>query len=109
MRVTIKAKLAATFAAVVALSAGSMLIAIQNLGQLNDSLGVIVDVRAANSLTMAEMQTRMESMGSRSRALILTDVPETIDEYIVKIADDRQAIVAGMDALDKNTAEPEER
>jgi methyl-accepting chemotaxis protein len=58
---------------------------------------------------MADMQTRMESMGSRTRALILTDVPETVEEYITKIADDRQAVVAGMEALDKNTTEPEER
>ena len=34
MRITIKAKLAATFAVVVALSAGGMFIAIQNLGNL---------------------------------------------------------------------------
>ncbi len=107
MRVTIKAKLAATFAAVVALSAGSMLIAIQNLGQLNDSLGVIVDVRAANSLTMAEMQTRMESIGSRTRALILTNDNVVADDYVAKIASDLAVIKAGTMALRGNTTDPQ--
>ena len=107
MRVTIKAKLAATFAAVVALSAGSMLIAIQNLGQLNDSLGVIVDVRTANSLTMAEMQTRMESIGSRTRALILSNDAAVIDEYVGKIASDIASIEAGTAALRSNMTDPQ--
>ena len=42
MRLTIKAKLAATFAVVVAMSAGSMFLAIQNLGSLNDSIEKII-------------------------------------------------------------------
>ncbi|RYE58797.1 MAG: hypothetical protein EOP18_00555, partial [Rhizobiaceae bacterium] len=88
MRLTIKAKLVATFCVVVALSAGSMLVAIQNLGQLNDSLGLIVNVRTANSLAMAELQTRMESIGSRTRALILTNDDGAVEDYVGKIAAD---------------------
>ena len=107
MRITIKAKLAATFAAVVALSAGSMLIAIQNLGQLNDSLGVIVDVRTANSLTMAEMQTRMESIGSRTRALILSNDAVVIDDYVAKIASDIASVESGTATLRSNTTDPQ--
>ncbi|WP_160194634.1 methyl-accepting chemotaxis protein [Devosia riboflavina] len=106
MRMTIKAKLAATFATVVALSAGSMLIAIQNLGQLNDSLNYIVNVRTANSLTIAQMQTSLESMGSRTRALILTDDPATIDDYIVKIEQDAAEVTAGITALRGNVTDP---
>ena len=42
MRLTIKTKLAATFVVIVALSGASMFIALQNLGQLNDTLERIV-------------------------------------------------------------------
>ena len=107
MRMTIKAKLAATFATVVALSAGSMLIAIQNLGQLNDSLTDIVNVRTANSLDMARMQNSMESMGSRIRALILTDDPAAVENYIAGIETDHVAVTKGIDALLANTADPQ--
>ncbi|HEY9009493.1 MAG TPA: MCP four helix bundle domain-containing protein, partial [Devosia sp.] len=109
MRLTIKAKLAATFAVVVALSAGSMLIALQNLGQLNGSLREIVDVRTANSLSMAAMQARMESIGSRSRAQILTDDAAVVEEYVGKINGDGDAIRAAMKALDDNISDPEQR
>ncbi|PXA99014.1 methyl-accepting chemotaxis protein [Nostoc sp. 3335mG] len=107
MRITIKAKLAATFATIVALSAGSMLIAIQNLGQLNASLTDIVNVRTANSLTMAEMQTRMESMGSRIRALILTDDDAIIESYISGIAEDAAGVTARIETLRGNMDDPQ--
>ena len=48
MRLTIKTKLAAVFGVVVALSAGSMFIALQNLGELNTELETIGNVRSAN-------------------------------------------------------------
>jgi methyl-accepting chemotaxis protein len=105
MRVTIKAKLAATFATVVALSAGSMLIAIQNLGQLNDSLNNIVNVRTANSLTITAMQSSLESMGSRIRALILSDDPVVIEDYIAKIDEDQAELVSGIAALRANVTD----
>lgn len=103
MRVTIKAKLAATFATVVALSAGSMLIAMQNLGALNTSLTDIVNVRTANSLTMANMQNSMESMGSRIRALILTDDAKAVETYIAGIEQDQDAVRTNLEVLRGNT------
>jgi len=94
MRVTIKAKLAATFAVVVALSAGSMLVAIQNLGQLNSSLDYIVNVRTANSLTITGMQSSLESMGSRIRALILTDDTAVAQSFVAQINEDADTIIS---------------
>ncbi len=88
MRITIKAKLAATFATVVALSAGSMLIAIQNLGNLNDSLNNIVNVRTANALTIMEIQGSLESMGSRTRALVLTSDAAEAQGMVASIQED---------------------
>lgn len=85
MRLTIKAKLAAVFGVVVVMSGVSMLIALQNLGKLNQSLDTIVNVRAANTIAMQEMQTHLESVGSRVRAAILTDDPAVIEDYVLKI------------------------
>ena len=105
MRFTIKAKLAATFAVVVALSAGSMVLAIQNLGQLNDSLNNIVNVRTANALNITGMQVNLESMGSRIRALILTDDQAAIDGYVNGIASDGDELIASIAALRANVTD----
>jgi methyl-accepting chemotaxis protein len=109
MRLTIKAKLAATFAIVVALSAGSMLIALSDLSTLNQSLKNIVDVRTANSLNMADMQTRMESIGSRMRAMIQTNDQAVVEDYIAKITEDHDVVRADIAKLEKNEASTEER
>ncbi len=77
MRLTIKTKLAATFVTVIALSGVSMFLAMQSLGKLNDSLSDIVDVRAANTMTMSDLQTALEGVGSKVNALIVAnDVAE---------------------------------
>ena len=49
MRLTIKTKLAATFAVVVAMSAGGMMLALTSLGQLNGSMDDLVNGVAAAS------------------------------------------------------------
>lgn len=102
MRLTIKTKLAAVFGVVVALSAGSMFVALQNLGSLNSELETIVNVRSANLVTSAEMQTSLESLGSRIRAQILTTDPVIKDEYIASIREDYDELVNGLAALDAN-------
>ncbi|MBU1334612.1 MAG: MCP four helix bundle domain-containing protein [Alphaproteobacteria bacterium] len=102
MRLTIKTKLAAVFGVVVALSAGSMFVALQNLGSLNSELETIVNVRSANLATSAEMQTSLESLGSRIRAQILTTDPVIKDEYIASIREDYDELVNGLAALDAN-------
>jgi methyl-accepting chemotaxis protein len=104
MRMTIKAKLAATFATVVALSAGSMLLAIQNLGNLNDSLSNIVNVRTANALTIMEIQGSLESMGSRTRALVLTDDAEVARGYVTSIQEDVDEVRAALVRLRANAS-----
>ncbi|UYQ72051.1 methyl-accepting chemotaxis protein [Pelagibacterium flavum] len=106
MRLTIKTKLAAVFGVVVALSAGSMFIALQNLGQLNTELETIVNVRSANLVTSAEMQTSLESLGSRIRAQILTTDPAVKDDYVASIRSDYDELVDGLATLDANARDP---
>jgi methyl-accepting chemotaxis protein len=106
VRLTIKTKLAAVFTVVVALSGVSMFLAIQSLGKLNDSLGTIVDVRAANTITMGEMQTSLESVGSRLRAMIITEDPAVMEDYVGKINEDLSEIAVGSERLDANVSDP---
>lgn len=109
MRFTIKAKLAATFAAVVALSAGSMLLAVQNLGQLNQSLGLIVDVRSPNTVAMSEMQTSLETIGTRLRATIMANDTETIQANIDQIGKSLAAIEEKRNFLEANVVDAQVR
>jgi len=109
VRLTIKTKLAAVFTVVVALSAGSMFFALQNLGKLNESLGTIVDVRVANLMTMSDMQTSLESIGSRMRAVVLAEDPATLADYTAKIEQDRATIKSLFDTLDAGIVDPDIR
>ena len=106
MRLTIKTKLASVFGVVVALSAGSMFIALQNLGSLNTELETIVNVRSANLVTTAQMQTSLESLGSRIRAQILTTDPAVKQEYVASLGEDHDELVNGLAALDANVMDP---
>ena len=105
MRLTIKTKLAAVFTVVVALSAGSMFVALQNLGALNEELETIVRVRSANLVTSSEMQTSLESLGSRIRAQILTKDSTIKAEYVDSIKEDHDELVNGLARLEANVVD----
>ena len=106
MRLTIKTKLAAVFGVVVALSAGSMFIALQNLGQLNRELETIVDVRSANLIRSSQMQTSLESLGSRVRAQIITKDQAEKESYVASLDEDYRELVDGHAFLEGNTMDP---
>lgn len=106
MRLTIKTKLAAVFTVVVAMSAGSMFIALQNIGALNEKLETIVNVRAANLVTSSQMQTSLESLGSRVRAQILSTDPAVKQDYVASIKSDYTELTDGLAKLDANVADP---
>ena len=105
MRLTIKAKLAAVFGTVIVMSGISMLIALQNLDKLNQSLDTIVNVRSANTIVMQEMQTHLESLGSRIRAMIISDDPVVIEDYASKITAEYGQMDQLFARLEGNTAD----
>ena len=106
MRLTIKTKLAAVFGVVVALSGGSMFIALQNLGTLNHQLENIVDINSANLVRSAQMQASLESLGSRVRAQIISKDPAEKESYIAKLREDYDEMVEGHAFLDANAKDP---
>lgn len=71
MRLTIKAKLAATFAVVVALSAGGMFMAIQNLSALNDELDQIVNGNAKRIEIASSINAHSLRIARDEKTLIL--------------------------------------
>jgi methyl-accepting chemotaxis protein len=109
VRLTIKTKLAAVFGVITVISGVSMFVALSNLDKLNQSLDTIINVRAANTLVMQDMQTRLESVGSRSRALILSDDPAVIADYTVKITSDFASVDEDFARLDASVQDPEIR
>ena len=72
MRLTIKTKLTAVFATVVALSGVSMLLAIQNLSTINDSMSTIVNGPVQRSLELKSMQFDLATIAGDVRAMILS-------------------------------------
>jgi methyl-accepting chemotaxis protein len=73
MRLTLKVKLAATFATVVLLSGVSMYVAISNLETLKGSLDNIIDLDFAGASTANDMQERITRIGRDQRGIVLAD------------------------------------
>ena len=109
MRLTIKTKLAAVFAAVLAISGIGMFYAIDGLGKLNTSLGQIIDVDVTNTLAASDLQTSLESVGSRLRGMIIATDPAVMADYKAKIAANMSDIAGYYSALDGNVADPQSR
>jgi methyl-accepting chemotaxis protein len=95
MRLTIKVKLAATFAAVILLSGASMFIALQNLGALNDSFSAAMEGNVQRIQLASGLEVATLTVARDEKNLILTqDLPgmeklvDTMDAGIVAIKAD---------------------
>jgi methyl-accepting chemotaxis protein len=87
MRFTIKLKLAATFAVVIALAAVSMVVALMNLGSLNQSFNTAMDEGVARLLLADDIKAdSLDLSRDESRNILSTDPAED------------KALVASMDA-----------
>jgi methyl-accepting chemotaxis protein len=87
MRLTLKVKLAATFAVVVAMSAGSMYLAIQNLATLNNSLSDVIHGNVKRISTINAINDQALLVSRDQKNLILADTGADIETYSGKIAD----------------------
>ena len=97
MRLTLKAKLGATFATVVALSGISMFIAIQNLGSLNDQLNAIVNGNVQRVRIANEINAHTLRIGRDEKNFILVNSEEEMNKF-------DQAIKGEMAAITEKTA-----
>jgi methyl-accepting chemotaxis protein len=77
MKVTLKTKLALTFATVIGLGAGSMFLAINNLGNLNEKIDQLVDGPAKRVQLAGEVNDLFLRITGRERDLLIhTDLKE---------------------------------
>ena len=95
MRLTIKAKLAAVFTTVVALSGASMFIALQNLGGLNDTLNGMVEGPVAQAISVKELQYDLAAVGFDLRVMMAS----TSDEEIASVASGIEGKIAAVRSL----------
>ena len=80
MRLTIKAKLAAIFVVVIVLSGISMLIALQNLGALNDSFSAATDGNVKRIELAADLEVATLTVARDEKNFILTEATSALDE-----------------------------
>ncbi|WP_323013780.1 HAMP domain-containing methyl-accepting chemotaxis protein [Devosia sp.] len=99
MRLTIKTKLAATFAVVVALSGASMFLALQSLGSINSSMSTVIDGPVERSQTLKQMQTDMTALANDMRAMILSTDNAEMDQLARTMNQSRAALTANAEAL----------
>lgn len=109
MRLTIKAKLAAVFAVVIALSSGGILVGLLNLGKLNDALRTIVDVRAPVLSYEQDLQIAIESVVSRIRGRVLTDDPAEEARLDSGLSENRAELLEVLARLDETATDPQIR
>ena len=99
MRLTIKAKLAATFATVVLLSGVSMYVAINNLGTLKGSLDNIIDLDFAGASLANDLQERVTRIGRDQRGIVLADNVAEMEQLGASIDTEKAAFDAGVTTL----------
>ncbi len=99
MRITIKAKLAATFAAIILLSGLSMFIALQNLGALNDSFSAALNGNVKRIEMADDVEVATLKVARDEKNLILTQdaaglskLVETLDAGIATVKQDAAAL-----------------
>ena len=81
MRLTLKLKLGLTFATVVAMSAGSMFLAIQNLGDINGGLKGIVDGNVQRIGLASEINARTLRIARDEKNFMLSSTDEEFKSY----------------------------
>ena len=92
MRLTLKVKLAATFAAVVAMSAGSMFIAIDSLGKLDDSFNTAMNTSVKRLSIVSEIDEHALKLARDEKDMILADNETDIEKYAADIEAEKASI-----------------
>jgi len=93
MRLTLKAKLGATFAAIVVMSGISMFVAIQNLGSLDDELNGIVKGNVERIRLANEINAHTLRISRDEKNFILVNTDEEMNRFEQEIVTEKAAIV----------------
>jgi methyl-accepting chemotaxis protein len=99
MRLTLKVKLAVTFALIVAISAGGMYLAIGALGSLDASFNEALNSNVKRIALAEDADARSLQVAQDEKAIILASRAEDIDHYSSEIASEASAIDVGISQL----------
>jgi methyl-accepting chemotaxis protein len=97
MRATIKLKLTATFAIIIALCAAMAWLGISNLGALNASLDSLVNGNARRLQAAIESESNMLRIVRAEKNMILSETPEDISKFDAEIGQLRAQLLARLD------------
>jgi methyl-accepting chemotaxis protein len=90
MHLTIKARLAAAFAAILLLSALSAYLGITSLGSVNDEVRAVVDGPAARSKLTLQMAGELSKMARTEKNLILENNEQAMKGYVETLKTERE-------------------
>ncbi|MBN9314792.1 MAG: methyl-accepting chemotaxis protein [Devosia sp.] len=99
MRLTIKAKLAATFGVVVAMSAGGMFVALQNLGAMNDSFNSTINGNVKRIELVTGMRQQSLLVAGNEKSLVMADNEADLNKHAEAITAGNAKIKALEDEL----------
>jgi methyl-accepting chemotaxis protein len=97
MRFTIKARLAAAFAAILILSAVSAWLGISSLSSVNEQVKAVVNGPAARSVMTLEMGSKLSLMARTEKNLILENSEPAMKAYVDRLKGERAAFLALFD------------
>jgi methyl-accepting chemotaxis protein len=97
MRATIKLKLTATFAVIIALCAAMAWLGISNLGALNTSLDNLVNGNARRLQAAVESESNVLRIVRAEKNMILSETPDQIAKFDAEIAQLRTQLLARLD------------
>jgi methyl-accepting chemotaxis protein len=99
MRITIKAKLVATFAVVIGLSALSMTVALANLGSLNSAFAGAMNGNVKRIQMATDLEVATLELARDEKSLILTNDATAGQALVTKLDDEIERIHADAEAL----------
>jgi methyl-accepting chemotaxis protein len=105
MRLTLKVKLAATFAIVVAMSAGGMFLAIQNLGALDASFNQAMNGNVKRIGLTADISDQALLLARDEKNMILADNEADIEKYATAIATEKAQVATLVGQLEGLSSE----
>jgi methyl-accepting chemotaxis protein len=99
MRLTLKVKLAATFVVVVAMSAGGMFLAIQNLGALDEAFNEAINGNVKRISLTADISDQALMLARDEKNMILADNEADIEKYAAAIASEAGQVATLVEEL----------
>jgi methyl-accepting chemotaxis protein len=105
MRISVKLKLALTFATIIMLSAVSAVLAIDDMNSINERLDALVDQHAKRLELALELKAEVRSIHRGEKNMILADDEADVGRYEAQIVKEMEAVAQARDHLRELSSE----